>query len=364
MHDEEKFDVKKETVIHLTYENIIPYLDPLSNFDDDTKQYLRNLRKKSAEFRISRVNALFEELKSVWPEGTPQKFYVGLEIYSSETEDKFIELLKNRDVKDEISNVAAERYALNTGNMADIDNKEDLIRHHDALTYHDADDDDEFDIGDDGEYGTTPLTITKRGKTFNKSDMKKLAAMLKEPNQFKNWSSISKKFKNRTPEQCYNAFEKLVREGIVSRENAPKKPSFLRDDERKSDNFDDGFNHIKGLIFVSGDQKAIVGPQSELMKEYARNNPLFGCFDLITCQRIFVPAISPYGTVLDYETWMKIISSTQMDPIEMKPVTNKRQITILSQDNIQYYRNKIKNMDEMLQPVQTPLTEDQQKIQK
>jgi hypothetical protein len=73
----------------------------------------------------------------------------------------------------------------------------------------------------------------------------------------------------------------------------------------------------------------------------ADSNPLPGIVDPITCLPMRVPAISPYGHVCEYETWLKCLqSSGNVCPFTKKPL-KKRELTILTNDNIDEYRPKI-----------------------
>lgn len=73
------------------------------------------------------------------------------------------------------------------------------------------------------------------------------------------------------------------------------------------------------------------------------SNPLPGFIDPITMQKVLKPAISPYGHVMGYDTWVRCISQEPKNtcPITKKPVT-KRELILLTYDNIEEFRLKIK----------------------
>lgn len=74
-------------------------------------------------------------------------------------------------------------------------------------------------------------------------------------------------------------------------------------------------------------------------------NPLPGFIDAITKTEVIRPAISPYGHVLSYDTWMKCLINggdrRNICPLTNQPV-NKRQLIFLTYENIEAYRDKIR----------------------
>lgn len=77
--------------------------------------------------------------------------------------------------------------------------------------------------------------------------------------------------------------------------------------------------------------------------EEEANNPLPDYIDPITLDNVEKPAISPFGHVMGYATWVRCLNYTE--PKERCPFTKKplrlRQIIKLTHDNIDEYRNKI-----------------------
>ncbi|CAG8573580.1 6630_t:CDS:10 [Ambispora gerdemannii] len=70
------------------------------------------------------------------------------------------------------------------------------------------------------------------------------------------------------------------------------------------------------------------------------SNPLPGFVDPITLEEVIKPAISPYGHVMGYDSWVRCLSSnTQKNtcPLTKKPLT-KRELVILTKDNIDEFR--------------------------
>ncbi len=74
-------------------------------------------------------------------------------------------------------------------------------------------------------------------------------------------------------------------------------------------------------------------------------NPLPGFIDAITQVEVARPAISPYGHVLSYDTWLKCLLNG--DRKNTCPLTNqplhKRQLIFLTFENIEMYRDKIRH---------------------
>ncbi|KAF8935396.1 hypothetical protein BGZ47_009965 [Haplosporangium gracile] len=76
-------------------------------------------------------------------------------------------------------------------------------------------------------------------------------------------------------------------------------------------------------------------------------NPLPGFIDPITLEVVEKPAISKYGHVMGYDSWLRCLlqdgATRNICPISKKPMT-KRDLTVLTFENIDEYRDKIVNM--------------------
>ena len=75
---------------------------------------------------------------------------------------------------------------------------------------------------------------------------------------------------------------------------------------------------------------------------WALQNPLPDMTDYLTGETIRVPAISPSGFVLDYNTWLESLASKPIDPFTQQPL-KKRQLVVLTTENIHLYADKIRN---------------------
>ncbi|KAI8321692.1 hypothetical protein GQ54DRAFT_297874 [Martensiomyces pterosporus] len=79
------------------------------------------------------------------------------------------------------------------------------------------------------------------------------------------------------------------------------------------------------------------------------NNPLPELIDPITLEPVSKPAISPYGHVMGYNSWVRCLmfppegSQRNICPLTKKPLS-KRDLVILTYDNIEQYRDKIVNL--------------------
>jgi hypothetical protein len=84
---------------------------------------------------------------------------------------------------------------------------------------------------------------------------------------------------------------------------------------------------------------------SDIPRGMFHENPLPGFIDAITQTEVVRPAISPYGHVLSYDTWLKCLLNG--DRKNTCPLTNqplhKRQLIFLTFENIEIYRDKIIN---------------------
>ncbi|GAB5586588.1 hypothetical protein Unana1_01488 [Umbelopsis nana] len=77
------------------------------------------------------------------------------------------------------------------------------------------------------------------------------------------------------------------------------------------------------------------------------SNPLPGFVDPITLDEVVKPAISKYGHVMGYDSWVRCLTNWEgkrnICPLTKKPLT-KRDLVILDHDNIEEYRSKIVNL--------------------
>ncbi|PVU95956.1 hypothetical protein BB561_001485 [Smittium simulii] len=87
--------------------------------------------------------------------------------------------------------------------------------------------------------------------------------------------------------------------------------------------------------------------ESETTSDYINpNNPLPDFLDPITLEKVTKPAISRYGHVMNYDSWIRCLmfpnegSQKNICPLTKKPLT-KRELVILTFDNIEEYRSKI-----------------------
>ena len=78
-------------------------------------------------------------------------------------------------------------------------------------------------------------------------------------------------------------------------------------------------------------------------ERWALQNPLPDVIDQITGEIIKVPTISPDGYVLDYNTWINSLKTKNENPFTRKHVT-KRDLVVLTLDNIDSYRDSIINL--------------------
>ncbi|KAI8057224.1 hypothetical protein BDF22DRAFT_670182 [Syncephalis plumigaleata] len=75
-------------------------------------------------------------------------------------------------------------------------------------------------------------------------------------------------------------------------------------------------------------------------------NPLPGYIDPITLEEVVKPAISPHGHVMGYDNWVRCL--TRSEPRNTCPITkqplSKRDLVVLTMDNIDEYRDKMVSM--------------------
>ncbi|KAG9305199.1 hypothetical protein G9A89_010707 [Geosiphon pyriformis] len=143
----------------------------------------------------------------------------------------------------------------------------------------------------------------------------------------------------------------------TSRSNPVKKrrkksSRFNSDDDSAEEDFDFDDSGSYTLKSWSGTKRSIT--RSSGIKDIEMydiieedSNPLPGFVDPITLEEVIKPAISPYGHVMGYDSWVRCLcSDTQKNicPLTKKPL-NKRELIILTKDNIEQYRNQVVNKE-------------------
>eukprot|EP01122_Echinamoeba_exundans_P010684 TRINITY_DN4054_c0_g1_i2.p1 TRINITY_DN4054_c0_g1~~TRINITY_DN4054_c0_g1_i2.p1 ORF type:complete len:711 (-),score=177.41 TRINITY_DN4054_c0_g1_i2:1487-3619(-) len=117
---------------------------------------------------------------------------------------------------------------------------------------------------------------------------------------------------------------------------AGNKKKRKKKDEDDGDDFDDDYKPSSKTADALNEE---VEAKKAKMRE---ENPLPDMRDAITQEELLQPAISPYGHVLSYSTWMTILMK---DPKNTCPFTKqplkKRDLVVLSWDNISEYHDKI-----------------------
>ncbi|CAG8481490.1 6832_t:CDS:10 [Paraglomus occultum] len=83
------------------------------------------------------------------------------------------------------------------------------------------------------------------------------------------------------------------------------------------------------------------GEEIDPFMQQRNENPLPGFTDPITLDEVVKPAMSPYGHVMSYDSWVRCLSSEptkNICPLTKRPLT-KRELIILTVDNIDQYRS-------------------------
>lgn len=208
-----------------------------------------------------------------------------------------------------------------------------------------------------------PGEVQKNGK-WSKEETKLFLERLEEFHKMGiyegKWGIFSQKIPGRVGYQCSNYYRKLILDGVI-------KDDLYRKDADGNIHFKDRQSYQKkSWRAINGEpietQKASDNDHDDndnddeeeqtfnykgklvgFYKNMAMLNPLKDKSDFITGEIIQVPAISPDGSVLDYNTWLNLLKTTKQDPFTLKHV-NKRQLVILTFDNYDEYKDKIKHI--------------------
>lgn len=100
---------------------------------------------------------------------------------------------------------------------------------------------------------------------------------------------------------------------------------------------------VESLTFVRSNKEDAIPSNLSRYDRWALQSPYPDAIDQITNQPMKVPTLGPDGYVIDYQTWLKMISANPISPFTRMHV-NKRDLIVLTTENIDQYRDKIKNM--------------------
>lgn len=165
--------------------------------------------------------------------------------------------------------------------------------------------------------------------------LKRLEEVRQEGSTKSQWGIFSQAIPGRVGYQCANFYRKLILNKEI------EDPSYFTDEDgilRHKKSVSDGDGYTKKKRGSKEEE-----PQLSLYDKMSQENPLVHAIDDMTLEEIKVPAISPDGYILDYKTWVSIIQKDQENPYTRAHI-NKRQLIILTKENIDQYRDKIKNL--------------------
>jgi hypothetical protein len=117
------------------------------------------------------------------------------------------------------------------------------------------------------------------------------------------------------------------------------------DDEDSVEEEEDDEYIPTGKMGEGGGEAFEEGEEIGIAQNAQKNNPLPGFIDQITLEPVERPAISPYGHVLSYSTWLQCLAQDPKNtcPFSKNPL-KKRDITILTWENIAEHKSKIVNL--------------------
>lgn len=107
--------------------------------------------------------------------------------------------------------------------------------------------------------------------------------------------------------------------------------------KRDADGGDEDYKPSSTWARERADREAVAAQKNRM-----DSNPLPGFLDVITNNELIEPAISPYGHVLSYSTWLKCLSAEPKNTCPFtKKLIKKRDLVILTWENIDRYRDSI-----------------------
>ncbi|KAI8906797.1 hypothetical protein EDD86DRAFT_256011 [Gorgonomyces haynaldii] len=185
-------------------------------------------------------------------------------------------------------------------------------------------------VGADGQWGIFSMTIPGRCSNFYRHLLKTGEIVDKNYHVDEKGELhylFGKKEGGKGTVRTYNRESKPKDE----KPKKPRQPRQTQKKKRKRNEWDD--NKEDGNFMCSVKETEDI--------EYD-DNPLSGFIDPITLEPVVKPAISPYGHVMGYDSWVRCLGSKNICPITKKPLS-KREIVLLTLDNIADYVERIVN---------------------
>ncbi|KAF0974775.1 hypothetical protein FDP41_006249 [Naegleria fowleri] len=214
--------------------------------------------------------------------------------------------------------------------------------------------------------------------------IKKLKEYLAETDNFQ-WGIFSKRIPGRVGYQCSNFYRTLLKSGEIKEDwvenfkrscannnsnskKRKKSSSSSRSSKKKKmqeEEEEEEEHHLQDDSTTVNDSESISShtestntnttlesnhddeqdEEESEDEEAAFINYFKGFIDPITSEEIEEPAISPYGHVLGYKTWLKVLNTEPRNtcPFTKQPLT-KRNLTKLNFENFEEFREKILNV--------------------
>jgi len=364
----------------ISFEEIYKYYDcQVDEQDKDVRQSVLDFKKKTIQRTLDKINKSLPVITKNWPKASPIEIYIGFKISCSDPEELICSVSKEKfltKVRDEISRLSKsksnESESSSSSEAAQEEEEDDTdgdyravdvpaqteIRHHKKhvrkekrntpkypkpkeipadtwLSWSDAKQLSYLRSGNPNTflYRNLPPGETKRNGPWSQDEKKLFLRRLKEMKEqtegpISQWGIFSQAIPGRVGYQCANFYRKLVQSGEIKDEN------YIIDKE----------GVLRYTNRVTHQVKVVSEPSESKYDQMAKQSPLLGMIDSITQEEIKVPALSPSGYVLDYNTWINIMKTSKLDPFTQTPI-NKRQLIILTKENIDENRDKIKNLN-------------------
>lgn len=312
-------------------ETLLP--PPPLGLDPETQASVMNFRKKIFQMRLQKVNKNFQFLSDTWPQGRPIDYFIALELCNDD-----INVLSEKIKVQQFT-----RLVLSESAQRGFPTRQAVVEKKISRSYSefDFDSDDDNDETSDDEKGGKKKQKRGRKKATCKWEPSEISEFIFEYNnniRNQTWTAFCSRFFGKREEDCLKLLKKLKKEGKIFRE-FPENIKVREDPKAKKVT-------LCAINFIKGDIRIRVGPVSQETEERMAMNPIPGYIDMITQKPMEIPALSPDGYALDYSTWLKLLNEKKVNPFTQNHLTSKRQLTILTIDNFDQYKDKIVNLEQ------------------
>ncbi|KAH0785607.1 Myb-like DNA-binding domain containing protein [Histomonas meleagridis] len=323
---------------------------PPPGLDPAVVQYVQNVKIKNKLIQIKLVNENLDELYRIYPKGNPVLFFIAYEMCSGDIA-KLLDALKVPNFIIELYK-QAENLGFDATNMSKFKpsnyKKIELYSSPQQQTQQkESTDESESSSSEEDDDSYENSGSPHSAKHWSEEEKMRLISICENLKVIRSWEEVAERI-GKKPFQIKTMVLRMKNNGLLKHVKIDVQKGRKQKREGQKSSTEgvkrDELRHIAGILFCYDNDRSYVGDKSYKLVRYMIENPLFGYKDPITTKMLTVPVMSEFGTVLNYETWIKILKDDKIDPFIRLPVS-KRDLKFLTAKNFPKYKDLIKNLE-------------------